>query len=178
MLLYLIFFIPYFGDWWKICTVHILSSLAVLDINVHWCLTVSAPVVDLTDDDGKPSSPTMADSREVTFNKLSGKTFPSLVVVARPHLRIKDLAQGTVSQERAALGEFLMILCMKVTYRLLLRPALFLDFTQHRMVIPYQHFGTTYQAHIKGSSTSYFLDCLTLEGGTDRLFWHIIAELP
>jgi len=57
----------------------------------------------------------MADSREVTFNKLSGKTFPSLVVVARPHLRIKDMAQGTVSQERAALGEFLMILCMKVT---------------------------------------------------------------
>lgn len=65
---------------------------------------VSAPVVDLTDDDGKPSSPTLADSREVTFNKLSGKTFPSLVVVARPHLRIKDMAQGTVSQERAALG--------------------------------------------------------------------------
>jgi len=81
-----------------------------------WCITVSAPVVDLTDDDGKPSSPTMADSREVTFNKLSGKTFPSLVVVARPHLRIKDMAQGTVSQERAALGEFLMILCMRVTY--------------------------------------------------------------
>ena len=72
-------------------------------------------MVDLTDDDGKPSSPTMADSREVTFNKLSGKTFPSLVVVARPNLRIKDMAQGTVSQERAALGEFLMILCMKVT---------------------------------------------------------------
>ncbi|XP_069703661.1 uncharacterized protein [Periplaneta americana] len=65
--------------------------------------TVNAPVVDLTDDDGKPSSTNVADSREVTFNKLSGKTFPSLVVVARPHLRIKDMAQGTVSQERAAL---------------------------------------------------------------------------
>jgi hypothetical protein len=63
-------------------------------------------VVDLTDDDGKPSSTNVADSREVTFNKLSGKTFPSLVVVARPHLRIKDMAQGTMSQERAALGEF------------------------------------------------------------------------
>jgi hypothetical protein len=81
-------------------------KLAFLYINFHWCVTVSAPVVDLTDDDGKPSSPTMADSREVTFNKLSGKTFPSLVVVARPNLRIKDMAQGTVSQERAALGEF------------------------------------------------------------------------
>lgn len=78
----------------------------VFYINVHGHVTVNAPVVDLTDDDGKPSSPTMADSREVTFNKLSGKTFPSLVVVARPNLRIKDMAQGTVSQERAALGEF------------------------------------------------------------------------
>jgi hypothetical protein len=67
-------------------------------------------VVDLTDDDGKPSSTNVADSREVTFNKLSGKTFPSLVVVARPHLRIKDMAQGTVSQERAALGEFFVML--------------------------------------------------------------------
>lgn len=73
-------------------------------------------MVDLTDDDGKPSSTNVADSREVTFNKLSGKTFPSLVVVARPHLRMKDMAQGTVSQERAALGEFCFImLYIKVT---------------------------------------------------------------
>jgi hypothetical protein len=72
-------------------------------------------VVDLTDDDGKPSSTNVADSREVTFNKLSGKTFPSLVVVARPHLRIKDMAQGTVSQERAALGEFFGDVYIKVT---------------------------------------------------------------
>lgn len=71
-------------------------------------------MVDLTDDDGKPSSTNVADSREVTFNKLSGKTFPSLVVVARPHLRIKDMAQGTVSQERAALGEFFVMLYIKV----------------------------------------------------------------
>ncbi|KAJ9579644.1 hypothetical protein L9F63_004723, partial [Diploptera punctata] len=64
---------------------------------------VNAPVVDLTDDDGKPSNTNVADSREVTFNKLSGKTFPSLVVVARPHLRIKDIAPTIVSQERASL---------------------------------------------------------------------------
>lgn len=43
-------------------------------------------IVDLTKDDGKPA----ADSREVTFSKLQGKTFPSLVVVARPSLRAKE----------------------------------------------------------------------------------------
>lgn len=31
-----------------------------------------------------------ADSREISFNKVQGKTFPSLVVVARPCLKIKD----------------------------------------------------------------------------------------
>lgn len=46
----------------------------------------NATVVDLTSDEGR----SLADSREISFNKLQGKTFPSLVVVARPHLRIKD----------------------------------------------------------------------------------------
>ncbi|KAL1500887.1 hypothetical protein ABEB36_006308 [Hypothenemus hampei] len=47
-------------------------------------------IVDLTTtDNGKP----LPDSREVSFNKLQGKTFPSLVVVARPHLKVTDLAQ-------------------------------------------------------------------------------------
>lgn len=46
-------------------------------------------VVDLTKDDPTPSK-LAADSREVTFNKLQGKTFPSLVVVARPTLKIKE----------------------------------------------------------------------------------------
>ena len=50
-------------------------------------------VVDLTKDDG-PSTSTnskpAADSREITFNKLQGKTFPSLVVVARPSLKVKE----------------------------------------------------------------------------------------
>lgn len=43
-------------------------------------------VVDLTTEDGK----SMPDSKEIAFNKLQGKTFPSLVVVARPHLRVQD----------------------------------------------------------------------------------------
>lgn len=41
---------------------------------------------DATEDRSVP------DSREVSFNKLQGRTYPSLVVVARPHLRVKDLA--------------------------------------------------------------------------------------
>ncbi|PSN40034.1 hypothetical protein C0J52_17090 [Blattella germanica] len=67
--------------------------------------TDNAPIVDLTDDDGRSSSANIADSKEVTFNKLAGKTFPSLVVAARPHLRVKEMSQGSVSQERAALGK-------------------------------------------------------------------------
>ncbi|XP_075218687.1 uncharacterized protein LOC142323218 isoform X2 [Lycorma delicatula] len=50
-----------------------------------------------------PTEPFEADSREITFNKLNGKTFPSLVVVARPHLKIKDMSQAGISQERAYL---------------------------------------------------------------------------
>ncbi|XP_052903008.1 uncharacterized protein LOC128310410 [Anopheles moucheti] len=46
-------------------------------------------VVDLTKDDaGKPS----ADSREISFSKIQGKTFPSLVVLARPSLRVTEKA--------------------------------------------------------------------------------------
>lgn len=44
-------------------------------------------IVDLTADDGKP----LPDSKEVSFNKLQGKTYPSLVVVARPNLRVTDI---------------------------------------------------------------------------------------
>lgn len=51
--------------------------------------TKKKDVVDLTKDDANSSKMT-ADSREVTFNKLQGKTFPSLVVVARPTLKTKE----------------------------------------------------------------------------------------
>ncbi|CAB3230420.1 unnamed protein product [Arctia plantaginis] len=51
--------------------------------------TKATAIVDLTKDD---SNKNVADSREVSFNKLQGKTFPSLVVVARPYLRAKDQA--------------------------------------------------------------------------------------
>ncbi|CAH0602864.1 unnamed protein product [Chrysodeixis includens] len=51
--------------------------------------TKTTAIVDLTKEDGNKN---VADSREVSFNKLQGKTFPSLVVVARPYLRAKDTA--------------------------------------------------------------------------------------
>lgn len=51
--------------------------------------TKKKEIVDLTKDEPSASKLT-ADSREVTFNKLQGKTFPSLVVVARPTLKIKE----------------------------------------------------------------------------------------
>ncbi|KAF9415116.1 hypothetical protein HW555_007150 [Spodoptera exigua] len=59
--------------------------------------TKTAAIVDLTKDDGNKN---VADSREVSFNKLQGKTFPSLVVVARPYLRSKD---STAPADRATL---------------------------------------------------------------------------
>ncbi|XP_063217587.1 uncharacterized protein LOC134528163 isoform X2 [Bacillus rossius redtenbacheri] len=83
----------------------------------------AAPVVDLTNDDNPTTKTTskqpVADSHEVTFSKLSGKTFPSLVVVARPNLRVKDIPQSVASQERTQLDSkvknVLMFLATKFT---------------------------------------------------------------
>ncbi|XP_052865356.1 uncharacterized protein LOC128271763 [Anopheles cruzii] len=44
-------------------------------------------IVDLTTDD---TSNVPADSREISFSKIQGKTYPSLVVIARPSLRVAD----------------------------------------------------------------------------------------
>jgi hypothetical protein len=43
-----------------------------------------------------------------------------------------------------------------------MRCALFWDFTQRRMVLPYRRFGTTYQSHLDKSSS---LNCLTSQDG-------------
>lgn len=53
--------------------------------------TVAEPtaVVDLTKEDSAKPTP---DSREISFSKIQGKTFPSLVVLARPSLRVTDKA--------------------------------------------------------------------------------------
>lgn len=63
-----------------------------------------AMVVDLTEDEAARQMHA-PDSREIMINKLSGKTYPSLVVVARPHLRTKEFTQQQMAQERAELGE-------------------------------------------------------------------------
>ncbi|CAK9827128.1 Pogo transposable element with ZNF domain [Anthophora retusa] len=52
-------------------------------------------------DDSKKNLP---DGREVTFNKINGgRTFPSLVVIARPNLRVKDIAPQIAQKERSEL---------------------------------------------------------------------------
>ncbi|KAL1457644.1 hypothetical protein WDU94_007852 [Cyamophila willieti] len=43
------------------------------------------------------------DSKEVTFNKLAGKTYPSLVVIARPSLKLKEILPSVATSERTAL---------------------------------------------------------------------------
>lgn len=53
-------------------------------------------------DETKKNNP---DNREFTFNKTTGgRTFPSLVVVARPNLRNKDIPSQVSQKERQALG--------------------------------------------------------------------------
>lgn len=57
-------------------------------------------VVDLTDDDNKP----VADSREMTINRYPGRIYPSLVVVARPQIKVKEMSSSTITAERTQLG--------------------------------------------------------------------------
>lgn len=76
-----------------------------------------ATVVDLTSDDATKTG-TSADTKEVAFNKLQGKTFPSLVVVARPSLCISE--SGNQNQNRAALDR-------KVKRLLILAPSQFAE---------------------------------------------------
>ncbi|XP_031342843.1 uncharacterized protein LOC116170521 isoform X2 [Photinus pyralis] len=73
--------------------------------------SASPAVVDLTTDDSRP----LPDSREISFNKLQGKTFPSLVVVARPHLGIKDVTGGDRSKLDSKVKSVLMHVPTKFT---------------------------------------------------------------
>lgn len=52
------------------------------------------------------SKKNLPDGREVTFNKMNGgRTYPSLVVVARPNLKTKNITSQVAQKERADLGE-------------------------------------------------------------------------
>lgn len=47
----------------------------------------------------------LPDGREITFNKMNGgRTFPSLVVVARPNLCTKEIPAQLAQVERTELG--------------------------------------------------------------------------
>lgn len=74
----------------------------------------TADVVDLTSEDNN-NSKSLADSREVSFNKLQGKTFPSLVVVARPHLRQKENNSADRAKLDAKVKAVLMHIATKFT---------------------------------------------------------------
>jgi pogo transposable element with ZNF domain len=66
-------------------------------------------VVDLTKDDAT------SDATEVSFNKLNGKTFPSLVVVARPSLRVKETFKNDRSTLDGKVKSVLMHQAVKFT---------------------------------------------------------------
>ena len=59
--------------------------------------------MDLTDDDGRAIP--IPDSKEVSLNRYPGKIYPSLVVVARPSLKIKEMTSATITAERTQLGK-------------------------------------------------------------------------
>lgn len=61
-------------------------------------------VVDLT----KETNDATSDATEISFNKLNGKTFPSLVVVARPSLRVKETFKNDRSTLDAKVKSVLM----------------------------------------------------------------------
>ncbi|KAK5645646.1 hypothetical protein RI129_004110 [Pyrocoelia pectoralis] len=89
------------------------DSSAKSNSNTQKTTTPSAApaVVDLTADDGRPPP----DSREISFNKLQGKTFPSLVVVARPHLGVKDITGGDRTKLDSKVKSVLMHIPTKFT---------------------------------------------------------------
>jgi hypothetical protein len=65
---------------------------------------------------------------------------------------------------------------MQVTF--ILRSPLFWGITQRRVVIFYQHFGTTYWSHVQGPRCPRIFFDLTLENGTDTLSQNISKGLP
>lgn len=81
------------------------ESPVIGGLNTAKTVAANNNVVDLTTSEEIRSA---ADSKEVSFNKLQGKTFPSLVVVARPHLRVKDTTGGDRSRLDAKVKAVLM----------------------------------------------------------------------
>jgi hypothetical protein len=51
---------------------------------------------------------------------------------------------------------------VKIKLEIFLRSVLFWDFTQRRIVFPYQRFGATYRSHLQGSSSPLLIEKKTL----------------
>jgi hypothetical protein len=69
---------------------------------------------------------------------------------------------------------------LQASAAMLLNTALFSGITQRRVVIIYRRFGTTYPSHLQGSRSPRripFLDFLTPQDGTDRLFQNVYKGL-
>lgn len=106
-------------------------------------------IVDLTEEDNVDDIPdpvaSRADTKEVTIAKNAEKTFPSLVVVARPFLAPKEFTNQQITLERNALDE-------RVKQMLTLPPPQFTEWLlQHGMLRAEQHCtshgkGKTHQA--------------------------------
>ncbi|XP_012285507.1 uncharacterized protein LOC105702483 isoform X3 [Orussus abietinus] len=89
-------------------------------------------------DETKKNQP---DGREITFNKMNGgRTYPSLVVVARPNLRIKDVAPQTAQKDRADLD-------MKVKSVLMFSATKFAEWLIQQGLVRSEQYCTT---HSKG----------------------------
>jgi hypothetical protein len=85
------------------------SAIGGLVVGTEAAKRKPTAVVDLTKDDNT------SDATEVSFNKLNGKTFPSLVVVARPSLRVKETFKNDRSVLDAKVKSVLMHQSVKFT---------------------------------------------------------------
>lgn len=85
------------------------SAIGGLLVGTEAAKRKPSAVVDLTKDDNN------SDSTEVSFNKLNGKTFPSLVVVARPSLKVKDTFKNDRAQLDMKVKNVLMHQAVKFT---------------------------------------------------------------
>lgn len=88
------------------------SAVGGLVVGTEAAKRKATAIVDLTKDDRSDNT---SDATEVSFNKLNGKTFPSLVVVARPSLRVKETFKNDRSTLDCKVKSVLMHQAVKFT---------------------------------------------------------------
>lgn len=83
----------------------IFSSLTEKELRMMMQLINSLLNVFIGNEQIDESKRNLPDGREFTFNKTAGgRTYPSLVVVARPNLHNKEISPQITQKERAELG--------------------------------------------------------------------------